>query len=89
MDERSAIEGRIHGLLIDILRNTASDLDIPAERGLREAGVSSASLIALLVQMEEEFDFEWDDDTPPEVFRSISTLSEFVHCHAQSLKEVQ
>jgi len=45
---------------------------------LREAGVSSNALVSLLVAMEDEFGFEWDDDVRPEVLRSIESLADHV-----------
>jgi acyl carrier protein len=87
MVERTEIEQQVRNLLEEILSNTTNALDISTEGGLRAAGVPSASLVALLVQMEEAFGFEWDDYTPPEVFRSISTLAAFVSSHEQPIKE--
>ena len=45
---------------------------------LREAGVSSTSLVSLLVAMEDAFGFEWQDDVRPEALRSISSLAQHV-----------
>lgn len=45
---------------------------------LRQAGMSSNALVALLVAMEDAFDFEWDDDVRPEALRSIESLADHV-----------
>ncbi|MFF9765929.1 phosphopantetheine-binding protein [Streptomyces sp. NPDC053086] len=53
--------------------STVSDTE-----SLRQAGMSSNALVALLVAMEDAFDFEWDDDVQPEVLRSIESLADHV-----------
>ncbi|MDX3240520.1 MULTISPECIES: phosphopantetheine-binding protein [unclassified Streptomyces] len=53
--------------------STVSDTE-----SLRQAGMSSNALVALLVAMEDAFDFEWDDDVQPEALRSIESLADHV-----------
>lgn len=86
MSEQNPIQRTIGELLGDVLSNTGDAFAIDAHSGLRAAGVSSAAIIALLVGIEREFHFEWDDDTPAEVFHSISTLAAYVAEHPSARK---
>jgi acyl carrier protein len=45
-------------------------------------GLSSAGLLAVLVAVEDEFGFEWDDDVPPEVFGSFDEMAAHIAARA-------
>ncbi|MFF2012663.1 hypothetical protein ACFVWY_26805 [Streptomyces sp. NPDC058195] len=66
---------RIRELLADVFGGWTFVKSVPEAVSLREAGVPSTALVALLVAMEDAFGFEWDDDVRPEVLRSIDSLA--------------
>ena len=69
---------RIRGLLIDQFGDDRLVSVLSDSESLRLAGVSSTGLVNLLVAMEDEFGFEWDDEVAPEALRSIDSLSAHV-----------
>jgi acyl carrier protein len=73
-DKEVEVRQRIRGLLVGLGgdRFVGGSLDSVS---LREAGLPSTALVSLLVAMEDEFGFEWDDDVQPEVLRSIDSLT--------------
>jgi acyl carrier protein len=73
-----AARQRIRLLLADLFGNDRFVSGVPDDVSLREAGVSSTSLVSLLVAMEDAFGFEWDDEVQPEVLRSIDSLAGYV-----------
>lgn len=50
-------------------------LQIDCTMELRDVPITSRTMRTFLVAVEDEFDIEWDIDTPEEVFRSFSTLA--------------
>lgn len=77
-DKASEARQRIRALLVDLFGGDRFISTVPDTVSLREAGVSSNALVSLLVAMEDEFGFEWDDDVRPEVLRSIESLADHV-----------
>jgi len=75
-DKASEARQRIRALLVDLFGGDRFISTVPDTVSLREAGVSSNALVSLLVAMEDEFGFEWDDDVRPEVLRSIESLAD-------------
>jgi acyl carrier protein len=69
---------RIRGLLVDMLGADSFVTGVDDAVSLRAAGVSSTALVSLLVAMEDEFGFEWQDDVRPEALRSITSLADHV-----------
>ncbi|MEV0125740.1 hypothetical protein AB0I16_30045 [Streptomyces sp. NPDC050703] len=69
------VRQRIRELLVDVFGGPSFVGGVPDTVSLREAGVPSTALVALLVAMEDAFGFEWDDDVRPEVLRSIDSLA--------------
>lgn len=69
---------RIRGLLAELFGADSFATGVSDTVSLREAGVSSTALVSLLVAMEDEFGFEWDDDVRPEALRSIGSLADHV-----------
>ncbi|MGW1677387.1 hypothetical protein [Saccharopolyspora sp. NPDC002376] len=74
-DTATEARQRIRGLLVDLFGGDRFVRGVPDTASLREAGVPSTALVSLLVAMEDEFGFEWDDDVEPEVLRSIDSLA--------------
>lgn len=72
------VRQRIRALLVDVYGNDRLVSAVSDSGSLRQAGVSSTALVSLLVAMEEAFEFEWDEDVRPEVFRSIESLADHV-----------
>ncbi|SDI12559.1 Acyl carrier protein [Actinokineospora alba] len=68
-------KARIRALLVDMLGPDSFVTDLSDTVSLRQGGVSSTALVSLLVAMEDEFGFEWQDDVAPEALRSISSLA--------------
>ena len=77
-DQAAAVRERIRALLVDMHGADSFVSAVPDAVSLREAGVSSTSLVSLLVAMEDAFGFEWQDDVRPEALRSISSLAQHV-----------
>ena len=50
------------------------ELDVAA-RPLRDLPIRSRTMVDFLVAVETEFDFEWDFDTPRDVFFSLETMA--------------
>ncbi|APY84465.1 hypothetical protein DCW30_04385 [Streptomyces alfalfae] len=69
------VRQRIRELLVEVFGGPSFVGKVPDAVSLREAGVPSTALVALLVAMEDAFGFEWDDDVRPEVLRSIDSLA--------------
>ncbi|GAA4083496.1 phosphopantetheine-binding protein [Nonomuraea soli] len=82
-DSEAAVRKRIRGLLAQLYGGDSFVETVSDGISLRQAGVSSHALVALLVAMEDEFGFEWDDDVRPEALRSIESLAG----HVLSLQE--
>ncbi|MGW7820238.1 hypothetical protein ACWGLF_19390 [Streptomyces puniciscabiei] len=79
MPDRSVeVRLRIRELLVGLFTDAGFLADVPDSESLRQAGVSSNALVSLLVAMEDDFGFEWDDDVRPEVLRSIDSLADHV-----------
>lgn len=74
-DTAVEVRQQIRELLVDVFGGTSFVSAVPDTVSLREAGVPSTALVALLVAMEDTFGFEWDDDVRPEVLRSIDSLA--------------
>ncbi|MFF7249397.1 phosphopantetheine-binding protein [Embleya sp. NPDC008237] len=49
---------------------------------LRDLGLPSMALVEFFVRIEEEFAFTWDEDTAPEVFRTLAALAAHLDAHA-------
>ncbi|WP_031522745.1 phosphopantetheine-binding protein [Streptomyces sp. NRRL F-5123] len=77
-EDVSAVRQSIRALLRDQHGGDRFVDSVSDSESLRQAGMSSNALVALLVAMEDEFDFEWDDDVHPEVLRSIGSLADHV-----------
>lgn len=76
MSDRAAeVRLRIRELLVGLFTDAGFLSSVPDSVSLRRAGVSSNALVSLLVAMEDDFGFEWDDDVRPEVMRSIDSLA--------------
>jgi acyl carrier protein len=75
--EATATERELIGMLREVL-DAPDDFDIEPAKGLRQAGIPSLSLIAFIVAIEQRYQFQWDDDVPPETMRSVSTLARYV-----------
>ncbi|MEV4928071.1 hypothetical protein [Streptomyces roseoverticillatus] len=69
------IRRQIRELLVEVFGGPAFVSALHDAVSLREAGVPSTALVALLVAMEDAFGFEWDDDVHPEALRSIESLA--------------
>ncbi|WP_369211143.1 hypothetical protein [Streptomyces flavofungini] len=74
-DTAVEVRQRIRELLVDVFGGPSFAGKVHDTVSLREAGVPSTALVALLVAMEDAFGFEWDDDVRPEVLRSIDSLA--------------
>ncbi|MER6301779.1 hypothetical protein ABT247_19770 [Kitasatospora sp. NPDC001539] len=74
-DTAVEVRQRIRELLVGVFGGPSFVSQVQDTASLREAGVPSTALVALLVAMEDAFGFEWDDDIRPEVLRSIDSLA--------------
>ncbi|WP_371524725.1 phosphopantetheine-binding protein [Streptomyces sp. NBC_01283] len=74
-DTAVEVRQRIRELLVDVFGGPSFVSGVHDAVSLREAGVPSTALVALLVAMEDAFGFEWDDDVRPEALRSIDSLA--------------
>ncbi|MGW0770439.1 hypothetical protein [Streptomyces sp. NPDC002671] len=74
-DQAAEVRSRIRELLLGLFTDAEFLAAVPDSASLRQAGVSSNALVSLLVAMEDDFGFEWDDDVRPEVLRSIDSLA--------------
>ncbi|GAA3155713.1 hypothetical protein ACFQ0X_00410 [Streptomyces rectiviolaceus] len=74
-DTAVEVRQQIRELLVDVFGGPSFVSGVHDGVSLREAGVPSTALVALLVAMEDAFGFEWDDDVRPEVLRSIDSLA--------------
>lgn len=79
MPEQAAIRIRTRALLTEVLQGSELVDKITDNESLRLAGVSSPALIGLLVRLEQEYDFEWDDNVEADVLRDIASLSAHVN----------
>jgi len=77
-DQAAQIRLRIRELLVGLFIDAGFLSEVPDSVSLRQAGVSSNALVSLLVEMEDAFGFQWDDDVRPEVLRSIDSLADHV-----------
>lgn len=77
-DTAVEVRQQIRRLLVDLFGGPSFAGEVPDTASLREAGVPSTALVALLVAMEDAFGFQWDDDVRPEVLRSIDSLASHV-----------
>ncbi len=78
MVETVVLRERIRELLTEVVRGEDLLAGIADDTPLREAGVSSMTLINLLSRMEVEFGFEWDEDVDADQLRSIRVLADYV-----------
>ncbi|MER5546370.1 hypothetical protein ABT072_28895 [Streptomyces sp. NPDC002589] len=74
-DTALEVRQQIRELLVDVFGGPSFVSAVPDTASLREAGVPSTALVALLIAMEDAFGFEWDDDIRPEALRSIDSLA--------------
>ncbi|MGW7595853.1 hypothetical protein [Streptomyces asiaticus] len=74
-DTAVEVRQQIRELLVGVCGGPSFVSAVHDGASLREAGVPSTALVALLVAMEDAFGFEWDDDVRPEVLRSIDSLA--------------
>ncbi|MFJ8621258.1 hypothetical protein ACIRD3_00260 [Kitasatospora sp. NPDC093550] len=77
-DTTAEVRQRIRELLEGVFGGPSFVARLQDTVSLREAGVPSTALVALLVVMEDAFGFEWQDDVRPEVLRSIDSLARHV-----------
>ncbi|MEV7612164.1 hypothetical protein [Streptomyces sp. NPDC089799] len=77
-DQAAEVRLRIRDLLAGLFTEADFLGAVTDSESLRKAGVSSNALVSLLVAMEDDFGFEWDDDVRPEVLRSIDSLADHV-----------
>jgi acyl carrier protein len=78
MPELNDIEQRVKTLLLEAVGNSLDVESIQVSAGLRSAGVPSSALISLLVGVENAFGFEWDEDTPVDVFHSMASIAGYI-----------
>ncbi len=45
---------------------------------LRELGIDSSATLSFLVEVEDEFGIEWNDDVPAETLASVDSVAKFV-----------
>lgn len=66
--------------LLNIVRQEFPDIEInDLNEELRDNGIDSVKVIKLIIQIEETFDFEFDDeDLIIDNFRSLNTLVDFL-----------
>ncbi|MGW8328573.1 hypothetical protein ACWGLE_11795 [Streptomyces sp. NPDC055897] len=74
-DTAVEVRQQIRELLVGVFGGRSFVNAVHDAVSLREAGLPSTALVALLVAMEDAFGFEWDDDVRPEVLRSIDSLA--------------
>jgi acyl carrier protein len=77
-EEARQVRQRIRDLLAGLYANDRFVETVSDAESLRQAGMSSNALVSLLVAMEDEFGFEWDDDVRQEALRSIESLADHV-----------
>lgn len=77
-ESTSEARRRIRALLAVLLVDDDLAGTVADTAPLRQAGLSSVALVSLLVAMEDEFGFAWDDDVAPESLRSIGSLADHV-----------
>lgn len=56
------------------------------ETPLRGLEIDSLVFIAFLGRTEKQYGFEWDEDTPPEVFETLLTVSRRMLCGVAGLQ---
>jgi acyl carrier protein len=69
------VRERIRELLRELIGGDRLVGGLSDTESLRKAGVSSTTLVSLLVAMEDAFGFEWNDDVDPAALRSIESLT--------------
>ncbi|WP_034090855.1 hypothetical protein [Streptacidiphilus albus] len=74
-DTAAEVRQQIREVLVGVFGGPSFVSQLQDAGSLREAGVPSTALVALLVAMEDAFGFQWDDDVRPEVLRSIDSLA--------------
>jgi acyl carrier protein len=56
------------------LARLSDGLDTP----LRSLGFDSLLFITFLVRIEEEYEFQWSEDTPPEALSTVKAIAELM-----------
>lgn len=71
---------RLVEVLLNIVREEFSDIEIKdLNDELRDNGIDSVKVIKLIIQIEERFKFEFDDeDLIIDNFKSLNTLADFL-----------
>jgi hypothetical protein len=67
--------------LVVLMRATAAheltdDMSIGGSTELRVLRITSRTMRAFLVEVEDSFDHQWDMDTPDDVFRSFESMAD-------------
>jgi Phosphopantetheine attachment site len=80
------VEAALRRLVLDALAAPPELLDDPAARrvSLWELGIDSASFMALLGRIEDDFGVSWGIDVPPEATASFDNLVFHVARHGRS-----
>jgi acyl carrier protein len=61
-----------------IQRDLAAEGRSVSELDFDELGLDSIAVLSVLVAVEDEFNIEFGDDTPPEALRSIGRLADYL-----------
>ncbi|RLU87519.1 hypothetical protein CTZ27_23120 [Streptomyces griseocarneus] len=70
--------GRLVRLLVRTVPEPLDVARIDPDAPLRELGLPSMVLVDLLVRIEREFAFTWDEDTPPQTFGTLAALARHI-----------
>jgi acyl carrier protein len=78
MSANATVMARARELAADLA--TRAEVDVSAmpaglETPLRSLEIDSLLFVDFLVATEELYDFEWDEDTPPEAFETVVTMA--------------
>ncbi|MFI0982049.1 phosphopantetheine-binding protein [Streptomyces sp. NPDC021093] len=70
---------RYENVLAELLPRLAEERPLPADRGLRSAGLDSMAVVELLVRLEEAYQVAIpDEELGPEAFETVGSLWEVV-----------
>lgn len=78
----SEIVSRLQALLAEVWAGNDGepvDGDVP----LRDLGVESGAVVALLARVQSEFGFEWPDDLPPGALESLTRVAQTIRASGQ------
>lgn len=78
MTRAEVIERLVRILVAVTDGDVSNDVDVDGIDSIRRLGLTSVTLLAFMVAVEDQLGVEWDDDVEPDVTASFGSMADYV-----------